>query len=275
MVNTKMKEIYLVIKVNHLKDLEYQVMIKFPSTEIITLPVHEELILKYRLVEGKELTFEQVQEIKDQLDYGKVYQAALKMLARQSYTKADLNQKLTAKNFEMSLVRETLNKLEEIGLVNDEQYTISYIQHHSLMGKKGPKVLKQELLRKGVSEIVIDKYLSNYKEELQLEHLNKLISQQMRLNKKYGPHIIKQKIYQTLMLKGFSRSMIDLVFNEIEVDEEEDNSMLRDQAEKLFKKFEKLSEYDRKNKLVQNLMRKGFDYADISRVYGELKEESE
>jgi len=266
---------YRVIKVTQEKEMNYDVTFQSPLSQIVTLSLHEELVLTYRLVVGKELTTKQMQELNDQLDYGKVYQAALKILARQSYTRADLKQKLVAKNFEDSLIQLTVDKLEEIGMVNDNQFVISYIQHHSLMGKKGPAIIKKELIRKGISDELINQHLSNYKEEDQLEHVSKLMAQQLRLNKSYGPHLIKQKIYQTLMTKGFSREVIDQAWNLLEFEEVEEDTLLMNQAQKLFRKYGKLSGYEHKTKVIQALMRKGFGYDEVSNVYERLKEEDE
>ena len=83
-----------------------------------------------------------------------------------------------------------------MGLLNDEQYTSSYINHQVIMGKKGPNKVKQELLQKGISDRLINQYMPVYEEEIQIEHATKLANQVVRMNTKYGPHFIKQKICQ-------------------------------------------------------------------------------
>ena len=54
--------------------------------------------------------------------------------------------------------------------------------------------------------------------------------------------------------------------NSMEIDEE---------IEKLYRKHHRLMGYEKKTKVVQSLMRKGFSYDDISTVYERICEELE
>lgn len=267
---------YKVLKLTHLKDQDYEVAIQTPNEQVVLLPVHEELVLKFRLVAGKELDESQVTELNGKLDLGRAYQYALNLLSRKSYTTAQVYKKLEAREYETDIVQEVLKRLVDVGLLNDEQYTISYINHQAIMGKKGPNKIKQELLQKGIAERLINQYLNVYEEEEQVEHAIKIANQLVRTNRKYGPHFIKQKVSQHLMTKGFSRSVIEKAVNSIVlVEDEEENPILVKEVEKLYRKHHRLSGYEKKVKVVQSLMRKGFDYNDISTVYERLDEEIE
>ena len=265
---------YKVLKLTHLKAQDYEVAIQTPTEQVVLLPVHEELVLKFRLVVGKELDQSQVTELNGKLDLGRAYQYALNLLSKKSYTTAQIYEKLEAKEYEMDIIQDVLRRLVDVGLLNDEQYTISYMNHQVVMGKKGPNKIKQELLQKGIAERLINQYLNLYEEETQVENALKIADKLVRTNKKYGPHFIKQKISQSLMLKGFSRSVIEKVVNQIVLIEDEENSILAQQVEKLYRKHQRLSGYEKKVKVIQSLMRKGFDYHDIASVYEQLEEET-
>ena len=161
-------------------------------------------------------------ELNGKLDLGRAYQYALNLLSKKSYTTAQIYEKLEAKEYEMDIIQDVLRRLVDVGLLNDEQYTISYMNHQVVMGKKGPNKIKQELLQKGIAERLINQYLNLYEEETQVENALKIADQLVRTNKKYGPHFIKQKISQSLMLKGFSRSVIEKVVNQIVLIEDEE-----------------------------------------------------
>ena len=267
---------YKVLKLTHLKAQDYEVAIQTPNEQVLLLPVHEELVLKFRLVAGKDLDESQVTELNGKLDLGRAYQYALNLLSRKSYTTAQVYKKLEAREYETAIVQEVLKRLVDVGLLNDEQYTISYINHQAIMGKKGPNKIKQELLQKGIAERLINQYLNVYEEEEQVEHAIKIANQLVRTNRKYGPHFITQKVSQHLMTKGFSRSVIEKAVNSIVlVEDEEENPILVKEVEKLYRKHHRLSGYEKKVKVVQSLMRKGFDYNDISTVYERLDEEIE
>lgn len=265
------------LKLTHLKAQDYEVAIQTPNQHVVLLPVHEELVLKFRLVEGKELDECQITELNGKLDLGRAYQYALNLLSRKSYTTAQIYEKLEAKEYEIEIIQEVLKRLVDVGLLNDEQYTISYINHQVIMGKKGPNKVKQELLQKGISDRLINQYMPVYEEETQIEHATKLANQVVRMNTKYGPHFIKQKISQHLMTKGFNRSVIDKAIANIKLveDSEGENPILVKEVEKLYRKHHRLMGYEKKTKVVQSLMRKGFSYDDISTVYERICEELE
>ena len=272
-MNIMNNKIYKVVKLDHLKAQDYEVTIQNEQGSIETFSVHEEVVLKYRLVAGKEITSDQYNELHTKLDLGRAYQYALNLLSRKSYTTAEVYQKLEQKEYSIEMIREVIERLTAVGLLNDEQYTISYISHHAIMGKKGPVGISQELMRKGISERLINEHLKLYEVESQVDNIEKLINQMVRANHKYGPHYLKQKIYQNLLNKGFNRSLIDQAINAALNDQEEnDDSILLKEMEKLFRKHRLLSERDKKSKIITTLMRKGFSYDDISRKYRELIE---
>jgi len=271
-----MKNVFTVMKLTHKKQQQYEVAFKFPNGEIHVEQVHEEEVLKFRLVAGKELTEEQMGEFKGRQGYGEVYQAAMRLVAAKPYAMSELSQKLLSREFDPDIIDEVLFKLVELGLINDEKYAISYINHQMVMGKKGPSLIKRELLKKGISQGIINKHISNYEEEVELEHATKLAISQVRKNSKYGAHFLKQKVAQNLQLKGFSsaisRQAVAVAMAESDSDEEE---ILLEQARKLYRKYSRYGEYEGKQRLIQALGRKGFSYDEAKRAYEALLEEAE
>ena len=69
------------------------------------------------------------------------------------------------------------------------------------------------------------------------------------------------------MNKGFSRFVIE--------NEDSDQRILVKEMEKLFRRHQALSGYDKKVKIVNALMRKGFNYDDISSSYQQLIQQEE
>ena len=64
---------YKVLKLEHLKGLDYEVTILDESGLTQVLAVHEEIVLKYRLVAGKELDEAIYEELQSKLDLGRAY----------------------------------------------------------------------------------------------------------------------------------------------------------------------------------------------------------
>ncbi|MGL4372998.1 MAG: RecX family transcriptional regulator [Turicibacter sp.] len=267
---------YKVIKVTHHKGKEFDVIIQSEIGEVETLIVHEEIVIRYRLVVGKEINLEQFIEMKDKLDLGRAYQYALNVLTRKSCSVHEMRQKLVQKEYQIEIVEDVLQRLIDVGLLNDELFAIQYISQVSKSGKKGPNLIKKDLKQKGIDEAIILKNIQSYEYDDELLNATKILDHQMRTNSKYGPQYLKQKMHQSLMLKGFSSQIIAQALSTIvfEQEDEQDPILVRE-MEKLFRKHQKLKDYEKKTKITQTLGRKGFRFDDINQVYQEMKESFE
>ncbi|HAX74001.1 MAG TPA: RecX family transcriptional regulator [Firmicutes bacterium] len=262
---------YCVMTVALQKGQTYEVSLKKPNLEIENLLVHEELILKYRLVVGKEISEMTLQEIKAKLDYGRAYQYALNVISRRTISISEMEKKLELKDYDQVIVDETILKLIEVGLLNDSLYCQQYVSTMMNSGKKGPQLIYKELQNKGIKEMDIKEALSKYSYELQIEKATKIVQALNKSNTKYGFHFLKQKIYQSLMIKGFSTDVIDVAISTLSDDETDENhDILKKEMEKLLRKHAKLESYQKRMKVTQTLARKGFSFDDISALYNEL-----
>lgn len=265
---------YKVLKLTHVNGPNYEVALMIPNGQIILLPVHEELVLKFRLVVGKELDEAQIKELNGKLDLGDAYQYALKLLSRRPYTILQVRTKLESREYTKQVIDEVLDRLINAGLLNDGEYVRAYTRQEVAMGKKGPDKIKQELIKRGISEPIIDQFLVIYEEDEQIDHALKIANRLLNANHKYGGHMLKQKIIQQLINKGFNQEIIDKVLEQVELEnhKQAENSILVKEARKFYQKHQKLNNYERKTKVISVLMRKGFQYEDILTVYNSLCE---
>ena len=265
---------YKVLKLTHVNGPNYEVALMIPNGQIILLPVHEELVLKFRLVVGKELDEAQIKELNGKLDLGDAYQYALKLLSRRPYTILQVRTKLESREYTKQVIDEVLDRLINAGLLNDGEYVRAYTRQEVAKGKKGPDKIKQELIKRGISEPIIDQFLVIYEEDEQIDHALKIANRLLNANHKYGGHMLKQKIIQQLINKGFNQQIIDKVLEQVELEnhKQAENSILVKEARKFYQKHQKLNNYERKTKVISALMRKGFQYEDILTVYNSLCE---
>ena len=90
-------------------------------------------------------------------------------------------------------------------------------------------------------------------------------------------HMEELAVHQYLMIKGFNHSIIEAALSTIDFGDSEtgENPILIKEIEKLCRKYSRLTGYEKKTKVIQSLMRKGFNYDDISSVYERINEELE
>ena len=86
---------------------------------------------------------------------------------------------------------------EDIGFIDDDRYARIFVEEE-IRHQKGPNAIKHVLLTKGIDEIIINKYLENYSNELLFE--NALDMGNKTLKTVIGLPIQKQKEYFTSIL---------------------------------------------------------------------------
>ena len=82
---------------------------------------------RYRIEEGAELSEETWREIRDQVLAGRAKERALYLLERCGRTEREIAQKLQEGMYPPEVIRDTLEGLKRLGLLDDEQYGRQYI----------------------------------------------------------------------------------------------------------------------------------------------------
>lgn len=136
----------------------YAVELSGVKGDILELTVHEEVVLDYRLVVGKELDLETFELLKNSKDYQHAYRYAIQILARRMYTQKELERKLSKREVSLHITQDVVAKLLEIELLNDDLYAKTYIEEQVGSGRKTRKRIVHDLFLKGVSEDIIDDY---------------------------------------------------------------------------------------------------------------------
>jgi len=77
---------------------------------------------------------------------------ALGLLARRAHARRELRDKLHRKEFPGRVVHEVLDRLEDIGLVDDRAFAESFVRDRVRLKPRGRRALRAELARKGVRD---------------------------------------------------------------------------------------------------------------------------
>ncbi|GBG96161.1 recombination regulator RecX [Lactococcus termiticola] len=164
-----------------------------------------------------------------------------------------------------------LDHLQEIKVLDDENFAENFIQGKINMASSGPYQIKQKLMQKGIASSTIDKALENsFSEEEQIDVAYKLAEKYARSKgSKYPLKQLENKIVEHLMGKGFNYSVAKIALEslELEADEEEEADLLYRELDKVARRISRNYEgYELKQRITQALARKGFSFDDISRA---------
>ncbi|MDP1835630.1 MAG: regulatory protein RecX [Chlamydiales bacterium] len=146
-------------------------------------------------------SLEEWEERFSQLEHSKAKDYALRLLARKSYLSTELAQKLRDKLVSEATTNVVIQELSHY--FNDDDGVRRYVEAQQHRGR-GPGAIKQNLIRKGVSEDSLDEYIDGADVGSQIEQL---------LQTKYRQRDLtnfkeRQKVVGSLCRRGFSLDSI-------------------------------------------------------------------
>lgn len=211
MINKENETYAVVLKTVPLGNGYYNVELGDRQGERYEFKVHEESILDYRLVVGKELDELTVQKLEVLKDYDKAYSYTIGILARRMYTKKEIRQKLLQRQTAQSVIKEVVTKLLEHELLNDAVYTRAYIENQVSIGKKSRHRIITDLRHKGVATSIIDDHMDLFDSEWEQALIQREIKKayDRYLKKGLSDFEMKNKVMQALGRKGFDFYEVD------------------------------------------------------------------
>lgn len=118
-------------------------------------------------------------------------------------TVKEVREKCKLLGFSPEYIDEIIAYLEENGYLDDEKYVMKYILNIIKLKKKSVQEIRFDLLRRGIEEQIIEKYIT---EELRVFELKSAIE---LAKKKYKDCNDVLKVRKYLATKGYSREVIN------------------------------------------------------------------
>ena len=232
-----------------------------------SLYITEDTIVRFMLSKDKEITENELQEIRDfaQFSYGK--NIALYFLSFKQRTKKEVLDYLKKYEIKEANAIKIIAALEEERWIDDKSYVETYVRQNELNGDKGPALIRQKLITKGISKSVIDSCLV----EVDFSNLIEKVAE--KLLRKYQDKLpiraLQDKIVQGLMNKGFTYDLARKAVGQLDIsaDDNMEADLISKELEKLYRKYSrKYDGYELKQRLIQALARRGFEFDQIQAV---------
>ncbi len=228
------------------------------------LYVTEDTLIRFMLSKDKELSQQDLAEIKAFAQFSHGKNLALYHLSFKQRTVKEVRDYLTKQEIEAETIEQVLANLKADKWLDDNQYAQAFIDQNLLSGDKGPYLLKQKLVQKGISASLVDQLLaaSDF-EDLLFKVTEKMLG---KYEGKLPAKKLKEKLTQNIINKGFSYQQASSAISQIQIekDEESEQDLLFKELAKQERKYSKKYEgYELKQRLTQALARKGYDFSDI------------
>jgi len=139
-------------------------------------------------------------------------EAALKLLERTRRTRRDLERRLKEKDFDAATIAATLDRLAEVGLVDDVEYARAWLAGRWGRKPSGWRRLVHELRAKGVSEEDAEKARELLSERGsapdEVGSAAKLVAQARKRYARLEPQAQRQRLYALLARRGYDSDVI-------------------------------------------------------------------
>lgn len=234
------------------------------------MTVHEESLVRHRLISDRQMTEEELKEIFEAVQYDHAYVAALKYI---SYKLRSLNEirKYLSEEYESYVVNDVVERLMDENYVNDEMYSEALKNTMLNTSDKGPKLLEMELKKHRIDEDIIMRKCGEFNDLIDSERMNKIKNKEF---KKYkgSKRQFSLKLQEKLMTKGYHKEHFDMI--DFDDDFDETPYFERD-FEKTFRRYRsKYTGFDLKQRMTAAMLRKGYGYDLIQKKIGEMTDET-
>ncbi|WP_062197017.1 recombination regulator RecX [Massilibacterium senegalense] len=243
----------------------YYVYIDCGAGEEFGFTIDSDLFIRFRLQKGMEIDHTKLMEIVREKEKKRAIGLALSYLSYRMRSEHELIEYLKRKELDYSTIVGCIDTLKSYHYINDEEFSNQYVQSKMNTQLKGPLLIKRELEEKGVSSTIISSSLSRMSFESQVSRLISYIEKKQEVLGNTSLKEKKQKIYQQLYRKGFSRDVIQTAFAQAkwEYSDQAEHSALQYHGEKALYKYRKYTGYEKKMRVKQYLVRKGFTFEQI------------
>lgn len=181
-----------------------------PSTVI-----HSSFVEKFGLRIGLEIEAQVIEKIVAADEAMRAKNYALGLLREDIYSKTQMTKLLEREGYGDRTVTVNINELIHSGHIRDREFAEKWIQRRLKTNPRGKKLLKQELIDRGVdretAENVLDEVTGETVEELALQ----IAQKQIRHYKKLPVQVAKRRLHGYLARRGFESDVILQIIHQV------------------------------------------------------------
>ena len=181
-----------------------------------------DLVVRAGLKKGQRLEVAEQQALLDDEERLKARSVALDYIAYQARTEQEVRRKLARKGFPEHVADEAVERMRELGYLDDADYARAYARGRLAGRGHGPQRIRNDLRKRGVAAKTIDAVLDELVErddlrETALHHGRK---RWVRLQREEDPLKRRKKLSDFLVRRGYDFDLIREIVEQLEAEEE-------------------------------------------------------
>ena len=140
---------------------------------------------------------------------------ALRKLTTRAHTRHELDKALQAKNVPLSVRETVLDRLQEVGLVDDATFAVDWVASRQQRRHLSRPALKRELETKGVERGDIDMALENVDRDAELASARELVERKRATMSALAGDVQQRRLAGLLSRRGFDSAVVTRVLSDV------------------------------------------------------------
>ena len=132
---------------------------------VLVVPLSPEVLAQANLRTGQEISDAQIEAIEEAEARHSALASALRLLAYRPRSEKEMRQALNRRKVRPDLVDATVNRLCELRLLDDREFARSYVDLKDRTSPRSRRMLRSELLSRGLDAASLDEPLSGVDDE--------------------------------------------------------------------------------------------------------------
>jgi len=168
-----------------------------------------DLVTKYNLHEGDEITQDEIDTLLFQEEKAKIRTYAFRLLAYRDRSSKEMQQRLIDKGFDKTLVHEIIVEFLADDTLNNERFARAFVHDYTHVKPRGNIFIQRELRKKGIPVEMIESILEHRDERNMIrDYLARKMS-----DVDVNDFKVRQKMVHRLLNQGFSSSLVYDIIN--------------------------------------------------------------
>jgi len=183
--------------------------------------VDQEILLRYGLKKGDELSDQDVGDILLSEEKYKAKERALRLLSYRDRSEKEIIDRLKRIGYRQSIIDWVLSELKRLKLIDDARFSVSMARTKMISKPVGEFLLRRELAQKGIADGLIEDAITRiYEEKDQSELAFELAEKQFQKFKNLEKIKAKKRISDFLLRRGFHWDVINDAIEKLDFIEE-------------------------------------------------------
>ena len=172
--------------------------------------LNKEIVIRYNLHEGLEITDREFDEILHQAEKGKIANRAFKILHYRERSVEELRARLIRIGFDNRLVDELVDELIADKTLDDERFANAFVNDYTNLKPRGNRFIISELNKKGIAKELTARLVSTRDERKMIKQYVEKKASSLDIKKPKE----RQRLVRRLLTRGFTPDIVYEIIKE-------------------------------------------------------------